>query len=163
MRDVEFCIAKPQADPLVRRVRIVVVAALLALLFVVVPALNLAGMIENHTLNRFGRYIALALIALGIDLIWGYTGVLSLCQALFFCLGGYTVAMFLALPAGHGDVRPEYNNIPQFLYFNNWTTLPPFWRPFNLPFPVGVLLTAATIFILPALVAGIIGFFVFRS
>jgi urea transport system permease protein len=163
MRDLDQVAAKPQADPLVRRMRIAVVAALLVLLFVVVPALNLGGIVENHTLNRFGRYVALALIALGIDLIWGYTGVLSLCQALFFCLGAYTMAMFLALPAGHGDVRPEYNNIPQFLYFNNWTTLPPFWRPFNLPFPLGALLTFGTIVVLPALVAGVIGFFVFRS
>jgi urea transport system permease protein len=163
MPDADLVSAKPQADPIVRRLRVVVVSALLALLFVAVPAMSLGGVIDDHTLNRFGRYVALALIALGIDLIWGYTGVLSLCQALFFCLGAYTMAMFLALPAGHGDVRPEYNDIPQFLYFNNWTTLPPFWRPFNLPFPVGALLMVATVFFLPALVAGVLGFFVFRS
>ena len=77
------------------------------------------------------------IVALGIDLIWGYTGLLSLCQALFFCLGGYAMAMHLSLPQGGGDVRPEYHNIPQFMFFNNVQELPTFWKPFaSLPFTI---------------------------
>src|SRR5262245_12924401 len=68
-------------------------------LFVGIPCLNLFGVIEPHNLSRLGRYLCYAIAALGIDLIWGYSGVLSLCHALFFCLGGYAVAMHLSLPA----------------------------------------------------------------
>ncbi|HLL89430.1 MAG TPA: urea ABC transporter permease subunit UrtC [Tepidisphaeraceae bacterium] len=152
-------------DPAIKRLRVAAVAGVLLLLFAVIPALSLTGVVENHLLNRVGRYLALAIVALGIDLIWGYTGVLSLCQAFFFCLGGYAVGMFLALPGGGGDVRPEYNSIPQFLYFANPDSkaLPAFWQPFNWPAPWGAIATVAAIFVVPAVVAGVIGFFVFRS
>lgn len=132
--------------------------ALLLVIFVVVPALNLLGVIEPHNLNRIGRYLCFAIAALGIDLIWGYSGVLSLCHALFFCLGGYGMAMYLSLPQGGGDVRPEYHNIPQFFFFNNVDTLPAWWRPFgSLP----VALLAA--FGVTAAVSGVVGFFIFRN
>ena len=77
-----------------------------------------------------GKYLAFALAVLGLDLVWGYTGLLSLCQALFFALGGYLMAMHLSLPEGGGNVRPEYHNIPQFMFFNSVHELPGFWRPF---------------------------------
>jgi len=83
---------------------------------------------------------------------------LSLCQALFFSLGGYVMAMHLSLPQGGGDVRPEYNNIPQFMFFNNLTALPAFWKPFA-SFPV----TIACAIVLPGLVAAVFGFFILRS
>ena len=69
------------------------------------------------------------MVALGIDLIWGYTGILSLCQALFFCLGGYAMAMHLSLPEGGGVFK-----IPQFMefaYYGHHGELPPFWKPFS--------------------------------
>ena len=60
-----------------------------------------------------------------------------ICQALFFCLGGYVMAMHLSLKEGGGDVRPEYNNIPQFMFFNNVHELPNFWKPFaSFPLPL---------------------------
>jgi urea transport system permease protein len=131
---------------------------LLCVLFILIPVLNLTGVIEPHNLNRLGRYLCFAIAALGIDLIWGYAGVLSLCHALFFCLGGYAMGMHLSLPQAGGDVRPEYNNIPQFFFFNNVDTLPSWWQPFgSLPF---AFLAAVVI---PSIVAGVVGFFIFRN
>jgi len=134
------------------------IASLLFLLFIAVPVLAVAGVVEPYNVNRLGRYLCFAIAALGIDLIWGYAGVLSLCHALFFCLGGYAIAMHLSLPAGGGDVRPEYNGIPQFFFFNNIEALPGWWQPFaSLP----VALAAAVV--LPALLAAFVGFFIFRN
>ena len=134
------------------------IAASLTLLFVVVPALTFAGVIEPYHVNRLGRYLCFAIAALGIDLVWGYAGVLSLCHALFFCVGGYAIAMHLSLPQGGGDVRPEYHSIPQFFYFNDIEALPLWWRPFE-SFPLAV----AAALVVPALVAGVVGFFIFRN
>jgi urea transport system permease protein len=90
--------------------------------------------------------------------LWGYTGLLSLCQAFFFCLGGYAMAMHLSLPEGGGDVRAEYHNIPQFFFFNNVDVLPTWWAPFaSLPF---TLVAAVAV---PLVLATIFGFSVFRS
>lgn len=148
----------PKTDPEIIRFRKKAVLGLLVLVFLLIPALNMLGIIEPHTLNRSGRYLCFAIAALGIDLIWGYAGVLSLCHALFFCIGGYAMAMHLSLPEGGGDVRPEYHNIPQFFFFNNVDTLPFWWRPFaSLPFAV------LAAFVLPSLVAGLVGFFIFRN
>lgn len=134
------------------------VVGLLALLFVVVPALNLLGIVDNTHVNKLGRYLCFAIVAVGIDLLWGYTGLLSLCQAFFFCLGGYAVAMHLSLPEGGGNVRPEYHNIPQFFFFNNVDVLPSWWGPFaSLPFTLFAALA------IPALFALVLGFTVFRS
>ncbi|MEX0655478.1 MAG: urea ABC transporter permease subunit UrtC [Phycisphaeraceae bacterium] len=148
----------PVVPPAVKRFRFWALIGLTLTMLVALPALNLAGLIDTHNVNRIGRYMCFALVALGIDLIWGYTGVLSLCQALFFCLGGYAIGMHLSLPEGGGDVRPEYNNIPQFFHFSNITELPAFWTPFaSLPFALAVGVLA------PATVAGLFGFFIFRS
>jgi urea transport system permease protein len=135
-----------------------VTAGLLVLLFVVAPGLSLAGVIEPYTLNRLGRYLCFAIAALGIDLIWGYAGVLSLCHAVFFCLGGYAIAMHLSLVAGGGDVRPEYNNIPQFFFFNNVDVLPAWWSPFE-SLPVAALVAI----LLPGTAAALFGFVIFRN
>jgi len=135
-----------------------VVISVLLLFFVAIPAMNLAGIVPDYKVNVLGKYLCFAIVALGIDLIWGYTGLLSLCQALFFCAGGYAMAMHLSLPQGGGDVRPEYHNIPQFMFFNSVHELPAFWRPFaSLPFTL-----AAGIFV-PALIATVFGFFILRS
>jgi urea transport system permease protein len=145
-------------DPQVIRLRQAMVIGILLLGFVLIPALNLAGIVPDYRVNRVGKYLCFAILAIGIDLVWGYTGILSLCQALFFCIGGYAMAMHLSLPQGGGDVRPEYNNIPQFMFFNNLTQLPWFWKPFaSLPF------TVAMCVFLPAALASVLGFLIFRS
>jgi urea transport system permease protein len=145
-------------DPRVLWMRIVVTAGLLILFFIVIPLLSASNLIEGYRLNHLGRVLAYVIAALGLDLIWGFSGFLSLCQAMFFCMGAYIMAMHLSLAAGGGDVRPEYNNIPQFMFFNNVSSLPWFWRPFSS--------TAVTIFLAIAIPAGssaILGFFFFRS
>ena len=142
----------------VNHLRLAVVIGVLAFFFLVVPGLALGGAIDASSLNRLGRYLAFALVAVGIDLVWGYTGMLSLCQALFFCLGGYCMGMHLCLAEGGGDVRQEFHNIPAFFYFNDVTTLPLFWEPFrSRTFAIVAGL------VLPAAFAGLFGFFIFRS
>lgn len=129
--DSNAVLLEKPVDSAVRKLRIIMLIGVLALFFVVVPGLNLAGVVPDHRVQMLGKYLCFAIVALGVDLVWGYTGLLTLCQALFFCIGGYCMAMFLSLPEGGGDVRPEYNNIPQFMYFNNLRELPLFWRPFS--------------------------------
>ncbi|MGA2497492.1 MAG: urea ABC transporter permease subunit UrtC [Tepidisphaeraceae bacterium] len=142
----------------VRQLRIWTVGSLLVLFCIVVPLLCVRGVVPDYKVSLLGKYLSLALVALGIDLIWGYTGILSLCQALFFCMGGYAMAMHLSLPQGGGDVRPEYHNIPQFMFFNNVYELPVFWRPFSsLAFAIGAGI------LLPGILAAVFGFFIFRS
>ncbi|HEV8603955.1 MAG TPA: urea ABC transporter permease subunit UrtC [Tepidisphaeraceae bacterium] len=159
MLDQQVSPIAPQ-DRSVRTLRIITVAALFSLFFIIIPTLCGAGIIRDHYLNQLGRYICFAIAAIGIDLIWGYTGLLSLGQAFFFCVGAYAMAMHLALPQGGGDVRPEYNMIPQFMFFNNVHSLDhaPFW----IPFRSRAFAISAGIF-LPAIVASIFGFFIFRS
>jgi urea transport system permease protein len=130
----------------------------LIFLFIAVPLLSWYGLVDETHVNKLGRYLCFAIVALGIDLLWGYAGLLSLCQAFFFCLGGYAMAMHLSLPAGGGNVRPEYHNIPQFFFFNNVDILPGWWAPFSsLSFALGAAV------LIPALLATIFGFTIFRS
>lgn len=142
--------------PTVARVRLGVMLSVLGFFFVGVPLMNGVGWVEDYKVQILGKYLCLALVALGADLIWGYTGLLSLCQALFFCIGGYAVAMHLSLPQGGGIY-----DVPQFLtyvYYGHANPLPPFWRPFtSLPFAVLVGLVGT------ATLAGVFGFFIFRS
>jgi urea transport system permease protein len=151
-----FLARAPHPD--VFRLRAVIVIAVLAFFFVGVPILDAAGIVEDYKVNILGKYLSFAILALGIDLIWGYTGLLSLCQALFFCVGGYIMAMHLSVAQGGGDVRPEYNNIPQFMFFNNVKVLPMFWVPFT-----SMTVTLIAGFTLPALAGALFGFFILRS
>ena len=105
-------------------------------------------------LNLLGRYLSLAIVALGVDLIWGFTGLLSLGQGIFFTLGGYCVAMYLQL-----NSSSEFpNNIPEFFALYGVKDLPFFWTPFKSP-----LFTLFAAWLIPALVAAILGFLVFRN
>ena len=105
-------------------------------------------------LNLLGRYLSLAIVALGVDLIWGFTGLLSLGQGIFFTLGGYCVAMYLQL-----NSSSEFpNNIPEFFALYGVKDLPFFWVPFKSP-----LFTLFAAWLIPALVAAILGFLVFRN
>ena len=105
-------------------------------------------------LNLLGRYLSLSIVALGVDLIWGFTGLLSLGQGIFFALGGYCAAMYLQLTSSS-----EFpNNIPEFFALYGVENLPFFWEPFRSPF-----FTLFAIALIPALVAGILGFLVFRN
>jgi urea transport system permease protein len=77
------------------------VATIVALILVVgLPLLNVAGLVSNFTINLWGKYLCYGLLAISVDLLWGYTGLLSLGQALFFSLGGYMLGMNLMLMIG---------------------------------------------------------------
>jgi urea transport system permease protein len=144
----------------VQQLRRIMVWSCIGVALIGLPGLNLLGAVSDPALNRIGRYMCLALAVVGLDLVWGYTGMLSLCQAVFFCLGGYAVGMHLSTAAGGGNVQEQYNNLPQFLYFANpgVETLPSFWLPFqSLPF---ALLAGLLV---PTLVALVFGFLIFRS
>ena len=105
-------------------------------------------------LNLLGRYLSLSIVAVGVDLIWGYTGLLSLGQGIFFALGGYCAAMYLQITSSS-----EFpNNIPEFFALYGVEKLPFFWEPFRSP-----VFTFFAIWIIPAFVAGLIGFLVFRN
>jgi urea transport system permease protein len=98
-----------------------------------------------------GRFLALAIVALGIDLIWGYTGLLSLGHGIFFALGGYAIAMHLNLQLPEGQ-------IPDFFGLYGVSDLPGFWQPFySFPF------TLLAIVLVPSMVAALLGYLVFRN
>ncbi|MFM7652526.1 MAG: urea ABC transporter permease subunit UrtC [Vulcanococcus sp.] len=119
---------------------------------IVVAALVLPAMLPPFRLNLLGRFLSLGIVALGIDLIWGYTGLLSLGQGIFFALGGYALGMYLQLDS------LEPGQLPEFFSLYGVKSLPAFWQPFNSP-----LFTVFAIWVIPALVAGVLGYLVFRN
>lgn len=126
----------------------------IALFAILLPAGYLSGFLSVNTISVWGRYFCFAIAALGIDLIWGYTGILSMCQAFFFCLGSYGIAMHLLLKktVAAGSVLPD------FMAWNKIETLPLFWQPFH-SFGWSLVLCL----LIPALFAFIVGFVLFRS
>lgn len=125
-------------------------------LVLLIPVLNWTGVVSDLNLNLLGRYLCFALVAIGIDLIWGYTGILSLCQALFFALGGYCIGMHMLLKTGAQGVYGSA--LPDFMVWTGVTELPWFWKPFY-SFPLTVFFGLAV----PALAAFLFGYFAFRS
>ncbi len=100
---------------------------LLLLIFIVLlPASYLLGLVSIDTITLWGRYLCFAIAAIGVDLIWGYTGIMTMCQAFFFCLGAYGIGMFLTI-----SNLPEGSAVPTFMEWNAVETLPMFWRPFQ--------------------------------
>jgi urea transport system permease protein len=112
--------------------------------------------VSNFTLNLFGKFLTYAILALGLDLLWGYAGVLSLGHGVFFGLGAYAMGMHLMLEIGAKSVYQSA--LPDFMVWNQVTELPLFWRPFySAPF------TLLAIVVVPALFALVFGFLAFRS
>ena len=112
--------------------------------------------VSNFTLNLFGKFLTYAILALGLDLLWGYAGVLSLGHGVFFGLGAYAMGMHLMLEIGSKSVYQSA--LPDFMVWNQVKELPLFWRPFySAPF------TLVAIVVVPALFALVFGFLAFRS
>ena len=128
----------------------------LVILWVLIIAAIVAApsVLPVFRLNLLGRFLALAIVALGIDLIWGFTGLLSLGQGIFFALGGYAAAMYLQLNSS-GDLL---NGIPEFFTLYGVDRLPAFWQPFHSPW-----FTLVAIWLVPGLLAGLLGNLVFRN
>ncbi|MEG0920228.1 MAG: urea ABC transporter permease subunit UrtC [Comamonas sp.] len=129
--------------------------ALLAIVLMVVLPLAL----DSFRLNLVGKYLCYAFVAVGLVMLWGWAGVLSLGQGVFFGLGGYAMAMFLKLEASDKASTSIQSTpgIPDFMDWNQLTALPLWWAPFEyLPFALFAVVAA------PALLAFIIGFAMFR-
>src|SRR5206468_8936270 len=104
--------------------------AIFAVIFVVVlPLANALGFLSDYYLNLFGKYLSLAILALGMDLIWGYTGILSLGQAIFFGIGAYSIGMHMMLESSGKGVYGE--PVPDFMIWNQVYALPLFWKPYT--------------------------------
>ena len=141
----------------------VVFLGLVAAVAVLVPVLNLwvpdgsPFHMSTYALTLVGKYLCYAMLALAVDLIWGYMGVLSLGHAAFFTLGGYAMGMYLMRQIGP---RGVYGNpiLPDFMVFLNWDSLPWFWYGFD-QFWFAMLMVA----LVPGLLAFVFGWFAFRS
>ena len=139
-------------------------AGLLAVALILVVGLPLANLlppgsplhVSNFTLNLFGKFLAYAILALGLDLLWGYAGVLSLGHGVFFGLGAYAMGMHLMLQIGAQSVYQSA--LPDFMVWNQVTELPLFWWPFY-----SATFTLAAIVVVPGLFALGFGFLAFRS
>ena len=113
--------------------------------------------VGSNTITLFGKYLCYALLAVSLDLIWGYLGILSLGHAAFFGLGGYVMGMYLMRQIG---ARGVYGNpeLPDFMVFLNWHELPWYWYGVN-----HFWFAAIMILLVPGALAFIFGFFAFRS
>jgi len=130
---------------------------------IVVPALNLLlpasspFHVSTYFVSLFGKYVCYALLALSIDLIWGYCGILSLGHGAFFALGGYAMGMYLMRQIG---TRGVYGHplLPDFMVFLDWKELPLYWYGFQY-FPYAALMVV----LVPGVLAFVFGWFAFRS
>ncbi|MBB5352738.1 urea transport system permease protein [Haloferula luteola] len=136
--------------------------AIATLVFLVVmPALNLLPEdstfhLSSFTLGVWGKYLCFAVLAMSLNFLWGYTGLLCLGQNLFFALGGYALGMYLMLMIGPDPVYKSA--LPDFMDFLGYKELPPHWKPFH-SFPFAV----AAVMWVPGLLAFIFGILAFRS
>ena len=140
-----------------------VVLVVAALWFIVaMPSLNAFGTpgsffhVSDFTLNLFGKFLAYAILALGLDLIWGYTGILSMGHGVFFGLGAYCMGMYLTLEIGGEGVYQS--KLPDFMVWNRVKELPLFWKPFHSFF-----FTTLAVAVVPGLLAAVFGFLAFRT
>ena len=136
--------------------------SLLGIAIILLPLLNIFAPensflhIPDYMFSLFGKYLCYALVALAIDLIWGYTGVLSLGHGVFFSLGGYAMGMYLMRSIGKEGVYKS--DLPDFMVFLDWKELPWYWWGFD-----SFIFTFFVILILPGLFAFIFGYFAFKS
>lgn len=125
-------------------------------LVVLMPLMNYFGWISDFTINLWGKYLCYSMLAISVDLLWGYTGLLSLGQALFFSIGGYMMGMYLMRMIG--DMGQYHKDMPDFLVFLGWEKLPTFWVPFS-SFPFAMIM----MMLIPGIVAYVFGWLAFRS
>jgi urea transport system permease protein len=123
----------------------------------IAPAIMLAVLLlaplvlSEFRIVLLGKFLTFAMLALSLNLIWGYAGMLSLGHGVFFGLGGYAMAMYLKLESAHGK-------LPDFMFWSGLTELPLFWVPFKYAW-----FAIPMAFIVPAALAGALGYLVFRS
>ena len=140
-----------------------IMLAILALVLIAVPILNLMvaetspAHVPTYLVTLMGKYLTYALLAVAVDLVWGYLGILSLGHGAFFALGGYAMGMYLMRQIGD---RGVYGNLelPDFMVFLNWKELPWFWQGFDM-FWFAMLM----VLFVPGLLAFVFGWLAFRS
>jgi len=113
--------------------------------------------LPNYLVPLFGKYVTYATLALALDLVWGYCGILSLGHAAFFALGGYAMGMYLMRQIGTRGVYAD-PTLPDFMVFLNWKELPWFWYGFDHFWFAAIMIVAV-----PGLLAFVFGWFAFRS
>ncbi len=126
-----------------------IVIAIALVLILILP-----WVLTDFRLSLLGRFLALSIAALGIDLIWGYTGLLSMGHGVFFALGGYLLAMYLKLQIP----KDAANQLPEFMNLYGVTELPDFWQPFH-----DFSFTILAILVIPTIIGGLLGYLVFRN
>jgi urea transport system permease protein len=130
---------------------------------VIVPLLNMAVPpgspfhVSDYLMPLLGKYLCFALLALSVDLIWGFAGILSLGHGAFFALGGYAMGMYLMRQIGSRGVY-GHPVLPDFMVFLNWKELPWFWHGFDQ-----FWFAALMVLVVPGLLAFVFGWFAFRS
>ncbi|MEP3429325.1 MAG: urea ABC transporter permease subunit UrtC [Roseibium sp.] len=154
----------PQAqEPGKGRLASAILLTILAAIAILVPILNLtlpadsALHVPTYLVSLLGKYLCFAMLALSIDLIWGFCGILSLGHGAFFGLGGYAMGMYMMRQIGD---RGVYGNaeLPDFMVFLNWQELPWYWFGFDM-----FWFAALMVVLVPGLLAFIFGWFAFRS
>jgi urea transport system permease protein len=113
--------------------------------------------VTTYTVALLGKYMTYAILALAVDLVWGYCGILSLGHSAFFALGGYAIGMYLMREIG---ARGVYGNplLPDFMVFLNWKELPWYWHGFDMFWFAAVMVILA-----PGILALVFGWLAFRS
>jgi urea transport system permease protein len=140
----------------------IAIALAAAVTFILVPLANLVlpqgspFAISDYTVALVGKIMCYAIVALAMDLIWGYAGILSLGHGLFFALGGYAIGMYLMRSIGLDGVYKS--ELPDFMVFLDWKQYPWYWS-FTDHFWYAALLVV----LVPAVIAYVFGFFAFRS
>jgi urea transport system permease protein len=140
----------------------IAIAIAAAITLVLLPALHLlvpAGSsfhVSAYVITLVGKIMCYAIVAVAMDLIWGYTGILSLGHGVFFALGGYAFGMYLMRQIGRdGSYKAD---LPDFMVFLDWKSLPWYWTGSD-----SILWSILLVLVVPALVAFVFGFFAFRS
>ena len=162
MTDATQKLELPKAAPLLSRTGWAAFLVALTIVCALAPALNLVVQegsvfhLSDFAISLIGKIMCYAICALAIDLIWGYTGILSLGHGLFFALGGYAMGMYLMRQIGlDGNYK---SGLPDFMVFLDWKTLPWHWLgSASFAFQMAMVLIA------PGLLALVFGFFAFRS
>ena len=151
---------RPRGGSSSRRWRLLLAVG--AAVFLAIPALYLLAPptsrlhVSDYAITLGGKLICYAIVAVALDLVWGYAGILSLGHGLFFALGGYAFGMYLMRGIGRDGVYQS--DLPDFMVFLDWKQLPWYWRGTE-HLPYALLLVVAV----PALVALVFGVFAFRS
>jgi len=159
---MQTSIVLPESSPLLSKMGWTAFLVVTLVLTAIIPLLNIwvdptsVLHMSDFMVALIGKIMCYAICALAMDLIWGYTGILSLGHGLFFALGGYGMGMYLMRQIGlDGNYKSE---LPDFMVFLDWKTLPWHWALSN-----SFIATLLIIILVPAFIAFIFGFFAFRS